>query len=149
MRYANRSVVAAAALLALLAAPLDTASQPAGIALAMNKHAVLRSDGVVVLRLQVICGPFTGAEDFQQGFAGGSQPRTGAASEGGIDGTVVCDGVEREHTAHLPSYTGFRFRPGPANFSAAINLCMLVGDEQQCYNGAISRRVIIRPGGDK
>ena len=72
----------------------------------------------------------------------------GKEAEGGMDGTVVCDGVERTHTAHLSAHTDAAFKHGPARASASLFLCTLVGDEQICFHGAMSRRVILRGGPD-
>jgi hypothetical protein len=137
----NRAFAALTALIMVAFFPQGYA-QMAGIVLAIEKHAVLTEQGVAIIRIHIACGPFEGVEEFQQGFAGGSQERTGASSETGIDGMVVCDGVERIHTARLTPFDGV-FTHGPANATASLNLCMLVGDEQTCFRGSTSRRVII------
>jgi hypothetical protein len=134
----------AAALTIVFSAPV--LAQTTGVSLAIEKHAVLTQQGAVVMWIHITCGPFAGVEDFQQGFAGGSQRKTGAEGETGIDGTVVCDGVERTHTARLSSFTDARFKRGPASVSVSFTVCMLVGDEQMCFSGSASRRVIIRGG---
>jgi hypothetical protein len=143
MRTALKLAAATAASL-FLAAPTALDAQTAGIALTIEKHANLTAQGVVVIRVHVTCGPFAGFEDFQEAFAGATQPKTGAEAEGGMDGTVVCDGVERVHTAHLSPFTEVSFRHGPAGAGAALHVCMLVGDEQQCHQGSVNRRVILR-----
>jgi hypothetical protein len=119
-------------------------AQQAGIAMAIEEHAQLTETGAMLISIRITCGPFQGVEDFQQAFAGGGQATTGAEAEGGIDGTVVCDGVERTHTARLSSFSGARFRRGPAGANASLIVCMLVGEEQTCFNGGTQRRVIIR-----
>jgi hypothetical protein len=119
-------------------------AQANGISLAIEKHAVLTQAGIVVIRIHITCGPFAGVEEFQEGHAGGGQSKTGAESETGIDGAVLCDGVERTHTAHLSPLTDADFKHGPASVSASLIVCMLVGDEQMCFSGSTSRRVIIR-----
>ena len=86
------------------------------------------------------------SRDFQEARAGAGQAKTNAGAEGGLDGTVVCDGVERVHTAHLGPHTDAAFKHGPAVARASFFLCMLVGDEQSCFQGAMSRRVILRGG---
>lgn len=135
-----------AALVCLVVAVLSPRAhaQDAGIALAIQKHAQLTADAAMVIRIQITCGPFEGSEDFQQAFAGGGQEKTGAESESGIDGTVVCDGVQRTHTARLPSFTDPGFKHGPASANASLIVCMLVADEQMCFSGSSSRHVIIR-----
>jgi probable HAF family extracellular repeat protein len=113
------------------------------VSLAIEKHAELTEQGAAVIRAHIVCGPFAGVEDFQEAFAGAGQEKTGAEAEGGIDGTVVCDGVERTHTAHLSSFTEAGFRPGPAGASVSLVVCMLVGDEQTCFQGSTQRSVVI------
>jgi hypothetical protein len=132
--------------LALFAVPQPAQPQAVGIAVALEKHGVLTSQGVAVIRMHISCGPFEGFEEFQEGLAGGGQARTGAEAEGGIDGTIVCDGVERPYSAHLSPFTDAGFAKGPATFTASLFVCMIVGDEQQCYHGSSSRRVILRGG---
>jgi len=61
--------------------------------------------------------PFDGTEDFQETVAGAFQQTSGAEAEGGLHGMVVCDGVERTHTAHLSSFTDAVFRRGTAGAS--------------------------------
>lgn len=138
------SVVLIALLAFLFSAPSHT--QAPGVSLLIEKHASLLPQGIVVIRIRIVCGPFAGIEEFQEGHAGGSQPRTGASSETGIDGTVICDGIERTHTAQLSPLDERNFKPGPASASAFFFLCTLDGEEQMCFSGATSRRVIIRGG---
>ena len=140
----NQAFATLAALTVLAFCP-QAHSQTSGISMAIEKHAVLTKQGVVIFRVHITCGPFEGTEDFQEALAGGSQEKTGASSESGIDGTVVCDGVERTHTAQLSPFDA-AFKHGPANVHASLFLCMLVGDEQMCFSGSASRRVIIRGG---
>ena len=140
---AKQAFAAVAALFVLALTP-QTHAQTAGIALAIDKHARLTDAGAMAIRIRITCGPFEGSEDFQEAVAGGSQEKTAAESESGIDGTIVCDGVQRTHTASLPSFTGVPFKRGPANANASLIVCMLVGDEQMCFSGATARRVIIR-----
>jgi hypothetical protein len=140
--------LALAALVALLGGAflLPAHAQTTGISMAIQKHAVLTELGTVIIRIQITCGPFAGIEEFQEGHAGGGQEKTGATSETGIDGMVICDGVPRIHTAQLSPLTDVAFKHGPANVSASLLVCMLVGDEQMCFSGSTSRRVIIRGG---
>lgn len=130
--------------LALAAVLLSPASAHADdqITITIAKHARLTADGSVVIRVFVRCGPLPGAEDFQEAHAGIAQPRTGAGGEGGLDGTVVCDGVERAHTARF-SPLDQSFRPGPARANVSMIACRLVGDDQVCFTDSESRRVII------
>ena len=116
------------------------------ISLEIEKHADLTEQGAVVVRTRIVCGPFAGVEDFQETLASAAQDKTGAEAEGGIDGTVVCDGVERTHTAHRSSLTEADFKPGPAGAGMSVSMCVLVGDEQSCFSGNAQRRVIIRGG---
>jgi len=135
-----------AALLAFAFSAQSQAQTP-GISLMIEKHATLTRQGSVVIFIRIVCGPFAGVADFQDGHAGGGQEKTGASSESGIDGTVICDGVERTHTAHLSPLDEAAFKPGPAGASASLFVCTFVGDEQMCFSAATSRRIIIRGGG--
>jgi hypothetical protein len=137
--------VVLAALLAFAFSAQSHAQAP-GISLVIEKHASLTQQGIVVIWIRIVCGPFAGVEEFQEGHAGGGQDKTGASSETGIDGTVICDGIERTHTAHLSPLDEAAFKPGPAGVSASLFVCMLAGEEQMCFSGATSRRVIIRGG---
>jgi hypothetical protein len=133
--------------LCAIAVPAPRAqSQTSGIAVEIERLARLTNDGIVVIWVHVTCGPFEGVEDFQEARAGAGQASTGAGAEGGLDGTVVCDGVERVHTAHLSAHTEASFKHGPALARASVFLCMLVGEEQTCFQGAQSKRVILRGG---
>jgi hypothetical protein len=135
------------AALSAIAFPSARAQSPTpGVSVEIERLARLTDDGIVVIWVHVTCGPFEGVEDFQEARAGAGQAKTGAGAEGGLDGTVVCDGVERVHTAHLSAHTDAAFKPGPALARASLFLCMLVGEEQTCFQGAMSRRVILRGG---
>jgi hypothetical protein len=137
----KREFAAVAAL--FVAAFSSQAPAQAGISLAIEKHAELTEQRAIVIRVHVACGPFEGVEEFQEALAGAGQARTGAEAEGGIDGMVVCDSVERTHTAHLSSFTDAGFSRGPAGANVSLFVCMLVADEQMCFSGAMQRRVII------
>lgn len=130
--------------LALVSAmALPTAQAQDDIAISISKHADLASDGAVIIRIHIACDPLPGVEEFQEGFAGAGQARTGAESEGGIDGTIVCDGVAHTHTARLfPFDAGFK--RGPAGAGASVFICNLVGEEQICASGSAERRIVIR-----
>jgi hypothetical protein len=141
----NKIFVVLAALIVLAIVP-GAGAQSAGILLEIEKHAVLTRAGLVIIRIHITCGPFAGIQEFQEGHAGGGQSKTGASSETGIDGTVLCDGVERIHTAHLSPLDEAAFKHGPASASASLFLCTLAGEEQMCFSGSTSRRVIIRGG---
>ncbi len=141
----NKLLVVLAALIVVALVP-SAGAQSAGILLEIEKHAVLTRAGVVIIRIHITCGPFAGIEEFQEGHAGAGQSKTGASSETGIDGTVLCDGVERIHTAHLSPLDEAAFKRGPAGASASLIVCTLAGEEQMCFSGSTSRRVIIRGG---
>jgi hypothetical protein len=133
--------------LSAIAFPANQAqSQTPGVSVEIERLARLTDEGIIVLWVHVTCGPFEGVEDFQEALAGAGQAKTGAGAEGGLDGTVVCDGVERVHTAHLTAHTDAAFKRGPAGATASVFVCTLVGDEQICFRGAMSRRVILRGG---
>ena len=127
----------------IMAVSTNTTAQDEDIWVAIAKHASLASDGSVVIRIHIACDPLPGFEEFQEGYAGAGQERTGATSESGIDGMVVCDGEAHTHTARLFPHEG-AFKRGPAGASASVFICNLVGDEQLCISGAGSGRIIIR-----
>ena len=72
------------------------------------------------------------------------QAHSGAEAEGGLDGTVVCDGVQRTYTARLIPFTETVFKRGPAGAGASLIVCNVVGDEQICQQAATERSIIIR-----
>lgn len=138
--------VAIVAVLLGLLVTLPAQGQIAGVVIAIDKHAVLTKQGFLVFQIRVACGPFAGFEEFQEAVTSGGQAKTGAEGEGGISETVVCDGVERPHTAHVSPYTDEGFRHGPAGVGVSLFICMLEGNDQACYHGAASRAVVLRGG---
>jgi hypothetical protein len=132
------------ALAGITALPAIVIAQGDNISISIEKHGQLTSDGAVIIMIQIACDPLPGTEDFQEALAGAGQPKTGAGAEGGIDGTVVCDGIPRTYTARLSPFTDVVFKRGPADASASLLICNLVGDEQVCADGATERRIIIR-----
>jgi hypothetical protein len=114
------------------------------ITIRIARHARLTADGDVTIRAFVRCGPLPGVEDFQEAHAGIGQARTGAGGEGGLDGAIVCDGVERAHTGRF-SPLDQPFKAGPARANVSIIACRLVGDDQVqvCFSDSEARRVII------
>lgn len=134
------AVVTGLALAAMLL--VSPAHADDGVTVTIAKHARLTADGDVVILAFVRCGPLPGVEDFQETRAGIGQARTGGAGEGGLDGTVVCDGVERVHTARFSSFAE-PFQPGPARAVASVTACRLVGDDQVCFSDTETRQVII------
>jgi hypothetical protein len=146
MRSNRKMPAVLATLIVTSLVPQATAQTAAGILLQIEKHAVLTSAGQVRIRIQITCGPFVGVEEFQDGQAGGGQNKTGASSETGIDGTVLCDGVTRVHTAHLSPLDENEFKHGPAGASASLIVCTLEGEEQACFSGSTSRAIIVRGG---
>jgi hypothetical protein len=114
------------------------------VSISIAKHAQLTSNGAVIIRIDIACDPLPGTEDFQEALAGAGQPRTGAEAEGGIDGTVVCDGISHTYTARLSPFTDAVFQRGPANANVSLLICNVVGDEQVCIDGATECRIIIR-----
>ena len=140
-RFRAAALVALAGIMAL---PAIVLAQDNNISISIEKHAQLTSEGAVIIMIQIACDPLPGTEDFQEALAGAVQARTGAEAEGGIDGTVVCDGIPRTYTARLSPFTDAVFKRGPADASASLLICNLVGDEQVCADGAAERRIIIR-----
>lgn len=146
MRSNRKLLAVCAALVVASLVPQSAAQTAAGILLQIEKHAVLTRAGQVRIRIQITCGPFAGVEEFQDGHAGGGQNKTGASSETGIDGTVLCDGVTRVHTAHLSPLDENEFKHGPAGASAVLIVCTLEGEDQACFSGSTSRGIIVRGG---
>jgi hypothetical protein len=140
-RFRAATLVVLAGIMAL---PAIALAQDDDISISIAKHAQLTSDGAVIIRIHIACDPLPGTEDFQEALAGARQAKTGAEAEGGIDGTVVCDGIAHTHTARLSPFTDEVFKRGPADASASLVICNLVGDEQVCIQGAAERRIIIR-----
>jgi hypothetical protein len=134
------AVLAAAAGAVAVADPVPAESL---ISVEIEKHAQLTSDGSVVFRVHVTCGPLPGSPDFREGHAGAGQLKTGAGAEGGLSPDVVCDGVERVYTAGVSLITEEPFRFGPANASAAVIACNVVGDAQVCVEDSAHRSIRI------
>jgi hypothetical protein len=113
------------------------------ILVAIAKYGVPTYDGGIIIRIHIACEKVWGVEEFQEGYAGASQARTGAWSETGIDGMVVCDGQARTHTARMYAYEG-RFKKGGALANASVFVCYLIGDEQFCISGSSARKIVVR-----
>lgn len=143
---ARRRILGTAALLALAAPAVGLAPASAAneITVSIAKHARLTPGGGLVIRVQVTCPQLPGSQDFQEAHAGASQDSTGAWSESGLDGTVVCDGLPHVHTAHFTSFAENPFKGGPASANASVIVCHLVGEEQVCATGSSARRIVIR-----
>jgi hypothetical protein len=120
-----------------------TARAQEEISLSIARHARLTSDGAVIISVRIRCESLPGAEEFQEAFAGAAQPKTGAEAEGGIDGTVVCDGVTRTHSARLSPFNDVSFKRGPAGANASLFVCNVVGEEQVCAHGSTERQIVI------
>lgn len=114
------------------------------VTISIARHAQLTLDGAVIIRVHIACDPLPGFEDFQEALAGAGQEKTGAEAEGGIDGTVVCDGTARTHTARLSSFSDFVFKRGPAAAGASLVVCNVVGQDQVCQQGSAAREIVIR-----
>ena len=140
-RFFASALVALAVLMAL---PAIALAQDDHISISIDRHAQLTSDGAIIIRIDIACDPLAGTPDFQQALAGATQPRTGAWSEGGIDGTVVCDGLSHTHTAHFSSFADAAFKRGPAVARVSLLICNLVGDQQVCAQATTERRIIIQ-----
>ena len=132
------------ALVAVMAFPTIALAQEEDISISIAKYAQLTSDGAVIIMVDIACDPLPGTEDFQEALAGAGQAKTGAEAEGGIDGTVVCDGISRTYTARLSPFTDTVFKRGPAVATASLIICNVVGDEQVCAQRSTQRRIIIR-----
>src|ERR671913_1275188 len=113
------------------------------LSIEIEKHAQLTADGSVVFLVHVTCGPLPGSPDFRQGHAGAGQPKSEAGAEGGLSPDLVCDGVERVYTAGVSLITEEPFRFGPANASAAVIACNVVGDDQVCVEDSAHRSIRI------
>ena len=138
------SAAALVALVAVMAHPAVALAQDEDISISIAKHAQLTSDGAVIIMVDIACDLLPGTEDFQEALAGAGQAKTGAGAEGGIDGTVVCDGISRTYTARLSPFTDAVFERGPAVATASLIICNVVGDEQVCAQRSTQRRIIIR-----
>jgi hypothetical protein len=139
----GKRVLAVAAVAGAIAFP-GMAHAQGDVSISIARHAQLTTDGAVIIRVVIACDPLPGTEDFQEARAGAGQAKSGAAAEGGIDGTVVCDGIERTYTARLSPFTEAVFKRGPARAVASLVVCNVVGDRQVCEEGRAQRRIIIR-----
>jgi hypothetical protein len=136
-----------AALITLVAATIalpGVALAQEDLTISIARKARLTAGGFVIIRADISCDPLPGTEDFQEVVAGATQARSGAEGEGGIDGVLVCDGIERTYTARVSPFTDEVFRRGPARASVSVTICNLVGEEQVCLQGSAERRIIIR-----
>jgi hypothetical protein len=143
MRPKRVLAIVAIALAGAIASPVVVHAQ-GEVSVVIARFAQLTLDGAVLIRVHIACDPLPGVLDFQEAHLGAAQARTGAEAEGGIDGTIVCDGLARTHTARLPSFTGNPFRRGPATANVVLLICHVVGDEQVCEQGASATRIVIR-----
>jgi hypothetical protein len=142
MRMGRSVVTALVFATAAVLAPAPAAAQD-DISLSIDRRARLTAEGAVVVTVRITCDPLPGTEEFQEAHAGAVQARTGAEGEGGIDGTVVCDGTTRAHTARLFPITDAAFRRGPADASASLVICNVVDDDQVCAEASTARRIVI------
>jgi hypothetical protein len=138
-----KRAVAVAAIAAAISVP-KVAQAQGDISISIARHAQLTADRGVIIRVHIACDPLPGTEDFQEALAGAVQAHSGAEAEGGLDGTVVCDGVQRTYTARLNSFTETVFKRGPASAGASLIVCNVVGDEQICQQAATQRSIVIR-----
>ena len=112
------------------------------VSISIDRHARLTADGSIAFTVRVSC-ELPGTVDFREGLAGATQPKTGAAAEGGLSPDVVCDGVERIYTAGVSLITEHEFNRGPALARATVIACNIVGEEQVCAQASAERRVIV------
>jgi hypothetical protein len=124
--------------------PAIALGQDDDISISIAKYAQLASDGAVIIRIHIACDPLPGTADFQEALTGASQARTGAEAEGGVDDTVVCDGISHTHTTRLSPHPDAVFKRGPAVARVSLMICNLVGSEQVCVHGATESRIIIQ-----
>jgi hypothetical protein len=140
----RRFCAALIALAGIMALPAIALAQDKDISISIAKHAQLTSEGAIIIMIDIACDPLPGTEDFQEALAGAVQAKTGAWAEGGIDGTVVCDGISHTYTAHFSSFADAVFKRGPAVASASLIICNMVGDDQVCVHRGTQRRIIIQ-----
>jgi hypothetical protein len=137
----KRSVVLFLTITGVLLFPGAAQAQELSISI-VERHVALTADGSFTFTVRVSC-ELPGTEDFREGLAGATQPKTGAAAEGGLGPDVICDGVERIYTAGISLITEQEFKRGPAVARATVIACNTVGDEQVCVQGSAVRRVIV------
>jgi hypothetical protein len=101
----------------------------------LHPRALLRDGGFSLqLTADIECDDL-GTEDFQQGLAFATQEggSLSLAGEGGVDGSVICDGVSRTHTATVSLFRGSKFHGGPAVATVAFLACFIdENDNQVC-----------------
>jgi hypothetical protein len=121
--------------------PPSASAAPPRVSVRIHPLARLDTDGSVAFRVHVRCGPLPGSPDVRQANAGVSQPRRGAAGEGGLSPDVVCNGRWRGYTATVSATSANPFSRDLAVASVAVNACNAVGSSQVCVNGS-ARHVV-------
>ncbi len=122
---------------------LAGAAQAQEVSIRIDKHARLAPDGSVTFTARVLCGPLPGMEDVREGLAGAGQSKTGAAAEGGLSPTIICDGIERVYTAGVSLLGDAVFERGPARAFVTVFACNTVEEDQICVQASARRRIII------
>ena len=129
-------------LIASIGVTATSFAQAQEVSISIERRARPASDGSITFKVHVSC-ELPGNEDFREGLAGATQPKTGAAAEGGLSPDVVCDGVERVYTAGVSLISEEEFTRGPAIARATVIACNTVGDQQVCVQKSAERRVIV------
>jgi hypothetical protein len=136
-------VVAFAAAVALAATP---AVGQGSVSVSLHRRAMLGEGGSSLQLIVDIACDDLGTEEFQEGLAFATQRRGPlfAEGEGGVDGSVICDGMTRTYTATVSLFEGSRFRGGPASATVDFLICFIVDNENQvCEHGVDTRTVLV------
>ena len=141
MRIVKRLCLGLLCAIGSVAVPTAALAQES-LTISIDRFATLTSDGSIAFTVHVACS-LPGVPDFREGLAGASQPRTGAAAEGGLSPNVVCDGVERTYVASVSLITESGFARGPAVARATAIACNVSDDQQVCVQRSAERRVIV------
>lgn len=134
--------IALSSIVVFAALPAYAQTEPS-LTLTIDRFATLTGDGSIEFTVRVTCS-LPGMEDVREGLAGATQPRTGAAAEGGLSPGISCDGETRTYTAGISLITESRFARGPAIARATVFACNVVDDQQVCVQESVQRRVIVR-----
>ena len=143
MKRASFVFVVAAALALATTAALAQES----VTVTLHPRALL-GDGGQSLQLTVdIACEDVGTEDFQQGLAFATRERGSLSmvGEGGVDATVICDGVTRTHRATVSLFGGSKFSGGPA-VATAFLVCFIDDNGSQLCGQDNDTQPVLVPG---
>jgi hypothetical protein len=143
-----RKTLASMVVLSILLLTPMIASAQEPVTVTLHDRALLGNGGQSLQLVVDITCQDLGIEDFQQGLAFGTQHRGPniREGEGGVDGTIVCDGVTRTHTATVSLFQGSRFLGGPATATVAVLACFIDESGSQVCGQDVDTRTVLVAG---